>query len=33
MKCYKCSKTEVYWVLANVLRNAPAKIGRKKQRR
>ena len=26
MKSYKCSKAEVQRVLANVLRNAPAKI-------
>ena len=32
MKSYKCSKTEVHRVLANFLRNAPAKIQRKKQR-
>ena len=30
MKSYKCSKAEVQRVLANVLRNAPAKIQRKK---
>ena len=30
MKSYKCSKAEVHRVLANVLRNAPAKIQRKK---
>ena len=32
LKSYKCSKTEVHWVLLKVLRNAPAKIQRKKQR-
>ena len=31
MKSYKWSKAEVYEVLTNVLRNAPAKIQRKKQ--
>ena len=30
MKSYKCSKAEMHWVLANVLRNAPVKIQRKK---
>ena len=30
MKSLKCSKAEVDWALANVLRNAPAKIQRKK---
>ena len=30
MKSYKCSKTEVHRVFAKVLRNAPAKIQRKK---
>ena len=30
MKSYKCSKAKVHWALANVLRNAPAKIQRKK---
>ena len=30
MKSYKCSKTEVHRVLANVLRNEPAKIQRKR---
>ena len=32
MKSYKCSKTEVHWVFAKVLRNAPAKIQRKKSK-
>ena len=31
MKSYKCSKAEVPRVLANILRNVPAKIQRKKQ--
>ena len=30
MKSYKCSKREVHRVFAKVLRNAPAKIQRKK---
>lgn len=30
MKSYKCSKAEVHRVLANVLKNAPAKTKRKK---
>ena len=30
MKSYKCSKAEMHRVLANVLRNAPVKIQRKK---
>ena len=29
---YKCSKTEVHRVFAKVLRNAPAKIQRKKNK-
>ena len=33
MKSCKCSKTEQHWVLAKVLRNAPAKIQRKNQRK
>ena len=33
MKSKKCSKAEVDWALANVLRNAPAKIQRKKKKR
>ena len=32
MKSYKCSKTEVHRVFAKVLRNAPAKIQRKKNK-
>ena len=33
MKSYKCSKTEVHRVFAKVLRNAPAKIQRKKTKK
>ena len=33
MKSCKCSKTEMHRVLAKVLRNAPAKIQRKNQRK
>ena len=33
MKSYKCSKTEVHWVFAKVLRKAPAKIQRKKTKK
>ena len=33
MKSYKCSKTEVHRVFAKVLRNAPAKVGRKKAKK
>ena len=32
MKSYECSKTEVHRVLAKGLRNAPAKIQRKKNK-
>ena len=32
MKSYKCSKREVHRVFAKVLRNAPAKIQRKKKK-
>ena len=32
MKLYKCSKTEVHRVFTKVLRNAPAKIQRKKSK-
>ena len=32
MKSYKCSKREVHRVFAKVLRNAPAKIQRKKNK-
>ena len=31
MRLYKCSETEVHRVLAKVLRNAPAKMQRKKK--
>ena len=31
MKSYKCSETEVHWLLAKALRNPPAKIQRKKK--
>ena len=33
MESYKCSETEVHRVLAKVLRNTPAKIQRKKNKR
>ena len=33
MKSYECSKTEVHRVLAKGLRNAPAKIQRKKTKK
>ena len=33
MKSYKCSKTEMYRVFAKVLRNAQAKIQRKKTKK
>ena len=32
MKSNKCSKTEVHLIFAKVLRNAPAKIQRKKNK-
>ena len=31
MKSNKCSKTEVHWVLTEVLKNAPAKITKTKK--